>query len=80
MIVKKERPDVVITTGSMPMALLCFVSKCFGSKVIWIDSIASIRHLSMSGRMVYLVADLILSQWPEVAARYSKVEYVGELI
>jgi UDP-N-acetylglucosamine:LPS N-acetylglucosamine transferase len=77
--VLKERPDVVITTGSLPIAVVCIVAKIFGSKVIWIDSLAQLEDLSMSGKMMLKFADLILAQWPEVAEKYPAVEYVGEL-
>jgi UDP-N-acetylglucosamine:LPS N-acetylglucosamine transferase len=78
--VRKERPDVVITTGSLPIALVCLVSKLFGAKIVWIDSIAQLEDLSMSGKLVRRFADLLLTQWPEVAARYPGAEYVGELL
>ena len=79
-IVFKERPDVIITTGSMPIAMVCIVSKLFSTKVVWVDSIANIEHLSLSGRMVRYVADLFLTQWPHFAEQYRNVEYVGSLI
>ena len=79
-IVLHERPDVVISTGAAAGFLMCFWGKLFGAKVIWIDSIANAKKLSMSGRMIRPFADLILSQWQDVAAQYAKVEYVGELI
>ena len=79
-IIVKERPTLVISTGAASGFLMCFWGKLFGAKVIWLDSIANAEALSMSGRMIRPFADLILSQWPEVAARYPKVEYVGELI
>jgi beta-1,4-N-acetylglucosaminyltransferase len=76
----KERPDLIITTGSMPIAMLCVLSKLFGTKIIWIDSIANTKSLSMSGSFMRFFADLFLTQWPEVSERYNGVEYVGELI
>jgi len=79
-IVRKERPDVILSTGAAVGFLMCFWGKLLGAKVIWVDSIANAEKLSMSGRMIRPFADLILSQWPNVAAKYSKVEYVGELI
>lgn len=79
-IIIKERPDIIVTTGSMPVAIFCLIAKLFGAKTVWIDSIANARKLSMSGWMMRHFADLILSQWPDVAAKYSNVEYVGELI
>jgi len=79
-VVFRERPSVVISAGAAPGFLVCFWAKLFGAKIVWVDSIANIVDLSMSGRMVRRLADLILSQWPEVAARYPNVEYAGELI
>ena len=79
-IIRKEKPDVILTTGSMPIAMFCLVGKYFGAKIIWIDSVANTRRLSLSGRLIRPFADLILSQWPEVASGYSNVEYAGEII
>lgn len=76
----KERPDVVITTGSLPLAMVCFCAKLLGAKVIWIDSIANVERLSMSGRMVRYFADLFLTQWPELTLKYRNIEYVGAIL
>lgn len=79
-IVFKERPDVVISTGAAPGFLLCIIAKVFGAKVIWLDSIANTEKLAMSGRMIRPFVDLILSQWPDVAAKYKNVEYHGAVV
>jgi len=76
----KERPDVVITTGSMPLALFCLTAKMFSTKIVWIDSVANIERFSMSGRLVRHFADLFLTQWPELAKNDSKAEYVGAIL
>ena len=81
MVVIKEKPKVVISTGAAPGLLCCFWAKLlFRSKIIWLDSIANTEKLSMSGRIVRPFANLILSQWPEVAAKYRNVEYIGGVI
>ena len=74
------RPDLVVTTGSMPLALFAIGAKALGARVVWIDSVAQIEDLSLSGRVMRHVADLCLAQWPEVAAKYPNVEYAGELL
>lgn len=79
-IVWNERPNVILSTGAAAGFLVCCWGKLLGAKVIWVDSIANAQKLSMSGRMIRPFADLILSQWPDVAAKYPKVEYAGELI
>src|SRR5664279_5356598 len=43
----KLRPDLVVTTGSMPLALFAICCKALGSQVVWIDSIAQIEGLSL---------------------------------
>jgi len=79
-IVLREKPNVVLSTGAAPGFLVCFWGKLCGAKIIWLDSIANTESLSMSGRLIRPFADLILSQWRDVAAKYPNVEYVGEAI
>lgn len=79
-IVFRERPDVVISTGAAAGCMLCLLGKMLGAKIIWIDSITNVERISLSGRMVRYVADLFLVQWPELAGRYKKVEFVGAVV
>lgn len=79
-VILRERPNVVISTGAAPGFLLCLVAKIFGAKIVWVDSIANIERLSLSGRIIRPFANLFLTQWPEIADRYSNVEYVGAII
>ena len=75
-----ERPDVVISAGAAGSCMVCYLAKMFGAKVVWLDSIANIKKLSLSGRLVRPVANLLLTQWPELAKKYKKAEYVGSVI
>jgi len=75
-----ERPDVVITTGAAVGCMLAFLGKLLGARIAWIDSIANAERLSMSGRLVKPIADLVLTQWPDLAKRYRSVEYVGHIL
>jgi UDP-N-acetylglucosamine:LPS N-acetylglucosamine transferase len=79
-ILLRERPKVIMSTGAAAGFIMCFFGKLLGAKIIWLDSIANAGRLSMSGRMIRPFADLILSQWSDVAVRYPNVEYRGELI
>ncbi|MHC4159172.1 MAG: PssD/Cps14F family polysaccharide biosynthesis glycosyltransferase [Planctomycetota bacterium] len=79
-IVLREKPHVIISTGAAVGCMACFLGKLLGAKVIWIDSITNVENLSLSGRMVRYVADLLLVQWPELADKYDKAEYVGAII
>jgi UDP-N-acetylglucosamine:LPS N-acetylglucosamine transferase len=79
-IVLRERPDVIVSTGAAHGCLLCLLAKLAGARVVWIDSIANVERLSLSGRLVRPFADVVISQWPEVAAAYRGVEYHGALV
>ncbi|UCC98839.1 MAG: hypothetical protein JSW66_02890 [Phycisphaerales bacterium] len=79
-VVFKERPDVVISTGAAAGCVLCFLGKILGAKVVWIDSITNVERISLSGRMVRRIADLFLVQWPDLASRYKRVEFIGTVI
>jgi len=61
------RPDIVISTGAAPGFFALFFGKKFGAKTIWLDSIANVDELSMSGKKVRKYADLWLTQWKHLA-------------
>lgn len=63
----RTRPDVVVTTGAAPGVVALRVGKWLGAKTIWLDSIANVEAMSMSGRKVRKFTDLWLTQWPGVA-------------
>lgn len=66
-IVIRERPDVVISTGAAVGYFSLRIGKLFGARTIWIDSIANVDKLSISGKHVGRHADLWLTQWPQLA-------------
>lgn len=66
-IVVRTRPDVVVSTGAAPGVVALRIGKLLGAKTVWLDSIANVESMSMSGQKVRGFADLWLSQWPEVA-------------
>lgn len=78
-IIARRRPDVVISTGAAPGCILCFLGKMTGARVAWVDSIANVERLSLSGRLVRPIADVFLTQWEDLADAGRGVEYAGEL-
>lgn len=66
-ILLRERPDVVISTGALPGYFSLRLAKWFGARTIWLDSIANVAELSMSGQKIGKHADLWLTQWPNLA-------------
>ena len=79
-ILLKERPEVIITTGSAPglvgIALAKLVSR---ARTIWIDSIANVERLSASGMQARHFADVWLTQWPHLS-KPGGPEYWGSVL
>jgi len=65
-IVMREKPHIAISTGAAPGFLALVLAKWRGARTIWIDSLANVERLSLSGRLVHRYADLWLTQWPEL--------------
>jgi len=63
----RERPDIVISTGAAPGYFALRFGKWLKARTIWVDSIANVEHLSLSGQKVGRYADLWLTQWPDLA-------------
>jgi len=78
-IVLRERPDVVLSTGAAPGCLAVVFGSLLGARTIWLDSIANVERLSVSGRLVRRFVDLWLTQWPHLASEHGP-EYAGRVL
>jgi len=68
-ILLREKPDVVITTGSAPGLVCIALAKLLTrAKTVWIDSIANCERMSSSGQQARRFADQWLTQWPELSS------------
>ncbi len=79
-VVLKERPDAFVTTGAMPMAIMCVWARLVGAKIVWVDCISQTETLSLSGRAAKRLSHLTLAQWPDIARHTRGVEYAGEVL
>jgi exopolysaccharide biosynthesis glucuronosyltransferase PssD len=68
LILFRERPDVVVSTGAAPGYVALRLGRMFGARTIWIDSIANVDEMSMAGRLARSHADLWLTQWQHLAS------------
>jgi UDP-N-acetylglucosamine:LPS N-acetylglucosamine transferase len=66
-ILLRVRPDTVISTGAAPGYFAIRLGKLLGARTVWIDSVANVEKLSLSGQRVGPHADLWLTQWPHLA-------------
>jgi hypothetical protein len=75
------RPNIVVTTGAAPGVVAIFLAKTFfGSKTIWIDSIANSEKVSLSARLVAKRANLRLTQWEDLSDPETGLKFFGAVI
>jgi hypothetical protein len=78
-IIWKEKPDIVVSTGAAPGYFALRFGRMMGARTIWLDSIANVEELSMSGDRIGHCADLWLTQWPHLA-RPEGPHYAGSVL
>lgn len=78
-IVRSENPDVIITTGAASGLVMVFIGWLFRKKTVWIDSLANVRRLSLSGRIASLFVSRIYTQW-EGLQRDGRVFFAGNVL
>jgi beta-1,4-N-acetylglucosaminyltransferase len=84
----KTKPDAVLTNGPgtcIPVLLACFLGKMFwfngGCKVMYVESVARTKRMSLSGRLCYSLrlADVVFVMWPELREKYPRTRYCGRI-
>jgi beta-1,4-N-acetylglucosaminyltransferase len=85
---RKTKPDAILTNGPgtcVPVILACFLGKVFGynsaCKVMYVESVARTRRMSLSGRLCYglRLADVVFVMWPELKEKYPRSRYCGRI-
>ncbi len=77
-IVRREKPEAIMTTGAAPGLMCLLAGKVLGKKTIWVDSIANVQHLSASGRIASRFVSRVYTQWKDLAT--SKVTFAGNIL
>ena len=68
----------MISTGAAPGYLAIRGARLLRARTAWIDSVANVEEVSLSGRLASEQADLCLTQWPHLAA--GRVTYQGSVL
>lgn len=76
-VLRKERPDCIITTGALAAYPISLLGKMTGCKLVYIESFARINSASLTGKLLYPIADLFIVQWEEGLKFFPKAVYGG---
>jgi len=78
-ILLRTRPEVVVSTGASPGFFAMVFGRLLRRKTIWVDSIANVTEMSLSGQQARHFANLWLTQWPHLA-QPGGPHYFGSLV
>lgn len=73
----KERPDFVITTGTMVAYPFYILSIFFNKKFVFIETFGRANMPTVAGKMMEKHADLFIVQWETQMKHYKKAIYGG---
>lgn len=75
----RTKPDVIVSTGALPGFLAIRFGRPLGARTVWLDSIANVETLSLSGQRIGPHTDLWLTQWQHLARQEGPV-YQGAVL
>ena len=78
-ILRKEKPDLIISAGAAPAVPFFFIGKLMRKKLIFIETFDRFDKMSMSGKLCYKMADVFIVQWEEMKKICPKAIYIGSL-
>ena len=76
-ILKKEKPDVIISSGAAVAVPFFYLGKLFGSKTVYIEVFDRIDSSTLTGKLVYPVTDKFIVQWEDMKKVYPKAINLG---
>ena len=72
-ILRKTRPSIILSTGAGPIVPFALVGKFFRIPVIFIEISAQVTKPSLSGRIMYRLADRFIYQWRPLRSEERRV-------
>lgn len=73
----KYQPDLIYTTGAHTCVVMCYLAKIFRKKIIFVEVFDRTMTPTLSGKMVYRIADVFIVQHEELLSKYKKAKYIG---
>ncbi len=76
-ILRRERPQVIISAGPGCIVPFAIIGRVLGCKVIYIETASAVYQPTLTGRIMYYLADLFIYQWVYLRRFFPKGIYGG---
>lgn len=78
-VLKKEKPDLIISSGAAIAVPFFYLGRLMKIKLIYIEVFDRIDKPTMTGKMVYPIADRFIVQWEELKKTYPRAINLGSI-
>ncbi len=78
-LIKKEKPDLIISARAAVAVPFFYIGKLKGAKTIYMEVFDRMNASTMTGRLIYPVADRFIVQWDEMKKVYKKAINLGSI-
>lgn len=79
-LLRRDRPDAILSTGAGLAVPFFIIGKLLGIRLVYVESVTRIETISLSGKLVYRLADRFFVQWPQAAERLRRANYAGSVL
>ena len=78
-ILKKEKPDLIISSGAAVAVPFFYIGKILGIKLVYIEVFDRYDKPTLTGKLVYPITDKFIVQWEEEKKVYPKAINLGSI-
>jgi beta-1,4-N-acetylglucosaminyltransferase len=79
-ILREKKPDLLISTGAGLIVPFSLVGKLLGIRCLYIEIGTQVKTPSLTGRLMYRLADRFFYQWPALEKYFPYGVYGGTLL
>lgn len=79
-LIRRERPDVILSTGAGPVVPVALVGRLHGIKTVFVETWTRVNAPSLTGRIMYRIAAKYFYQWPQLGKYFPKGVYGGSVL
>jgi UDP-N-acetylglucosamine transferase subunit ALG13 len=79
-VIRETRPGVLLTTGAGVGVPFAWVARLRGARVIYVECAGRVDRPSLSARLIAPIASRVYAQWPDLAARWPRARYAGNVL
>jgi len=79
-LLRRYRPQLIVSTGAGPVVPFALIGKLLGIPTLFVETFTRVRTPSLTGRIMYRLADRFFYQWLPLAPFFPKGVCGGPLV